>query len=92
MSTNIFTGFSSDKPSSRCTNPPGGRSNNLFGYDDDQSAAGKQSSSGKPQQENIRPAAAVISNVFTTPAQEAAINKKVNTECFRWSMADEMKL
>jgi hypothetical protein len=70
MSTNIFTGFSSDKPSSRCSNPPGGRSHNLFGCDDD------QASKSKTQQENIRPA--VISNVFTAPPQDANSMKKVN--------------
>ena len=31
MSTNIFTGFTNDKTSSRVTHPPGGYSNNIFG-------------------------------------------------------------
>jgi hypothetical protein len=30
-SANFFTGYSSDKPSSKVINPPGGRSNNIFG-------------------------------------------------------------
>jgi hypothetical protein len=30
-SANFFTGYSSDKPSSKVLNPPGGRSNNIFG-------------------------------------------------------------
>lgn len=36
MSTNFFTGYAEPKPTSRVMNPPGGRSNNIFGgYDDE---------------------------------------------------------
>lgn len=38
-SSNVYTGFTSDKLSSRVTNPPGGRSNNIFGYDEPVKAA-----------------------------------------------------
>ena len=31
MSANYYTGYSADKPSSKVLNPPGGRSNNIFG-------------------------------------------------------------
>ena len=30
-----FQGYSNDKPSSRVLNPPGGRSNNIFGYSEE---------------------------------------------------------
>lgn len=71
MSTNVYNGFFSDKPSSKVRAPPGGRSNNIFGVDDD------QTNKPKPQQkENVRP----ISNIFGAPVEQdlTASAKKVD--------------
>lgn len=52
-SANFFTGYVNEKPTSRVINPPGGRSNNIFGGYEPEESSGKK-------KENIRP----ISNVF----------------------------
>jgi hypothetical protein len=38
-SANFFTGYSNDKPSSKVLNPPGGRSNNIFGSVEENTAS-----------------------------------------------------
>jgi len=35
MAANFFSGYSTEKPTSRVLNPPGGRSNNIFGFGDE---------------------------------------------------------
>ena len=63
-SANFFTGYSNDKPSSKVINPPGGRSNNIFGSNHEENQNSNANNKARNQ----------TSSVFfgddSTPAQQ----------------------
>lgn len=68
-----FSGYSNDKPSSRVLNPPGGRSNNIFGSYDEKPSAAQEALSNKTNQTHatnifgdVQPAGAQA-NAYTKP-------------------------
>ena len=68
-SANFFNGYTVDKPSSKVVNPPGGRSNNIFGYADEEP---KPVQSSKQESNQTRNA----STIFNEPTSNAQSRKR----------------
>ena len=65
-SANFYSGYVNDKPTSRVINPPGGRTNNIFGTYEQEDMTMKK-------KENIHPT--YSSNIFAEPEQPKQTNK-----------------
>jgi len=78
-SANFFNGYSTEKPTSRVLNPPGGRANNIFGFAEEEKPAanvkqqvtepaGVTTIGGAPQQQT-QSAHRMKSTLFDDPGQ-----------------------